>query len=240
MVALDGNRWQYHRYDDDRDAAAPSANSSGHIEPNEDTSLISESYEEQRRLDNQSSDEPQDTESVCEATLSTGRVILLCLGMLGLQLAWAAEMSNGSPFLLSLGMSKSLLAIVWMAGPLAGVLVQPIAGVWSDSCQISWGRRRPFLVAGSICTVISLLCLAWTPDIVRSIANLFGVPPESHSSIIGAQIFAVFWIYMLDIGVNLCMSLSYLSSALSNQSHSTSGTTCLYRRYSASSPTGPG
>ena len=140
-----------------------------------------------------------------EPSLSTGRLILLCLGMIGLQLAWAAEMSNGSPFLLSLGMSKSLLAIVWIAGPLAGVLVQPIVGIWSDSCQISWGRRRPFLLAGAAATVISLMCLSWTQDIIRGVAHILGRGPESRFSILGAQAFAVFWIYVLDFAVNVCM-----------------------------------
>lgn len=214
MVALEGNSRRYHGHDGERAVPEVSANTREDAESNEETSLIPESYGEQRRLGDQSSIEPQDTDSITEVTLSTGRVILLCLGMLGLQLAWAAEMSNGSPFLLSLGMSKSLLAIVWMAGPLAGVLVQPIVGVWSDSCQISWGRRRPFLIAGSLSTAMSLLCLAWTQDIVRCIANLFDIPPESQASVVGAQIFAVFWIYMLDIAVNLCKFLSVASLLL--------------------------
>ena len=51
-------------------------------------------------------------------TKSVWYLILLTLGIGGLQIVWSVELSNGSPYLLSLGMSKSLLAFVWIAGPL--------------------------------------------------------------------------------------------------------------------------
>lgn len=58
-------------------------------------------------------------------------------------------------------MSKSLLAFVWIAGPLSGTLVQPYVGIRSDNCRSPWGRRVPFMLAGAFATAMSLLCLAW-------------------------------------------------------------------------------
>jgi len=49
-----------------------------------------------------------------------------------LQIGWSVELSNGSPYLLGLGISKSFLAFVWIAGPLSGTLVQPYVGTKSD------------------------------------------------------------------------------------------------------------
>jgi hypothetical protein len=40
----------------------------------------------------------------------------------------STEMAFGAPFLLHLGISKSNLAFVFIAGPLSGLLVQPIIG----------------------------------------------------------------------------------------------------------------
>lgn len=38
--------------------------------------------------------------------------------------------SFGTPYLLSLGLSKQSTSLVWLAGPLSGLLVQPIIGEW--------------------------------------------------------------------------------------------------------------
>lgn len=47
--------------------------------------------------------------------------------------------------------------------------MQPVVGVISDSCKSKWGRRRPFLVGGSVVVIMSLLCIGWT----REITTLF-------------------------------------------------------------------
>ena len=68
----------------------------------------------------------------------------LTVGLFGVQMLWSVEMSYGqvlpthlkiatnvaaaSPYLLALGLSKSLMAIVFLAGPLSGLIVQPIIG----------------------------------------------------------------------------------------------------------------
>jgi len=78
-----------------------------------------------------------------EETKSTWFLFLLTLSGLGLQIAWSVETSNGSPYLLSLGISKSLLALVWIAGPLSGVLVQPYVGLKSDNSGFDGARGDP-------------------------------------------------------------------------------------------------
>lgn len=72
------------------------------------------------------------------------RLPSLTVGLFGVQMLWSVEMSYGkgppirpetttnamtaSPYLLSLGLSKSLMAIVFLAGPLSGLIVQPVIG----------------------------------------------------------------------------------------------------------------
>ncbi|KAH8175910.1 MFS/sugar transport protein [Sarocladium implicatum] len=154
---------------------------------------------------NDSPDEQPQRGAVADSSQETKSVwylILLTISIGGLQIAWSVEMSNGSPFLLSLGLSKSLMALVWIAGPLTGTLVQPYVGMLSDNCRIPWGRRKPFMVGGTAATILSLLFLAWVQDIVGGILGLFGVDRESQGVKVAIIVAAVFGVYVLDFAIN--------------------------------------
>ncbi|KAK9462089.1 major facilitator superfamily domain-containing protein [Lipomyces oligophaga] len=130
-------------------------------------------------------------------------LLLLTLAIGGLQISWSTEFSNGSPFLLSLGMSKTLMSLVWIAGPLSGVLVQPIVGLLSDSSKSKYGRRRPFMVMGSAFTIFSLFVLSWSRELTKF---LFGWMTDSVISF--TQIVAVIMVYVLDFSVGVVQASS--------------------------------
>ncbi|KAI2612136.1 uncharacterized protein GGS25DRAFT_473896 [Hypoxylon fragiforme] len=137
-----------------------------------------------------------------QQTKSIWYLLLLTISIGGLQVAWAVELSNGTPYLLSLGLSKSFMALVWVAGPITGTLVQPYIGMLSDNCRLPWGKRKPFMIGGAISTVLSLMFLAWIREIVGGILALFGADPESHGVKVTIIVTAVIWIYVLDVAVN--------------------------------------
>jgi solute carrier family 45, member 1/2/4 len=145
---------------------------------------------------------PQSNEEELQATKSVWYLLLLTISIGGLQIAWSVELSNGSPYLLSLGLSKSLMALVWIAGPLSGTLVQPYVGMLSDNCRIPWGKRKPFMIGGAAATVVSLLMLAWTKEIVGGILGLFGADVESQGVKVSIIVVAVIWVYILDFAIN--------------------------------------
>ncbi|KAJ6264046.1 General alpha-glucoside permease [Drechslerella dactyloides] len=130
-------------------------------------------------------------------TRSSWFLMLLTLSIGGLQIAWSVELSNGSPYLLSLGISKAMLALVWVAGPVSGALVQPYVGIRSDNCRIPWGKRKPFMIGGGIATIISLLILGWTKEICA-----FALPKGSPSLPTVTIWLAVTMIYVLDFSIN--------------------------------------
>lgn len=111
------------------------------------------------------------------------------------------------PYLLSLGLSKSMLALVWIAGPLSGTLVQPYVGLKSDNCRMPWGKRRPFIVGGAIATITSLMVLAWAREIVGGVLGIFGADPESQGVKTCVMIFAVLFVYVLDFAINVSKCL---------------------------------
>ncbi|KAF2004389.1 hypothetical protein P154DRAFT_519261 [Amniculicola lignicola CBS 123094] len=138
-----------------------------------------------------------------EETKSTLYLFLLTLGGLGLQIAWSVETSYGSPYLLSLGISKSMLALVWIAGPLSGVLVQPYVGMKSDNCRVRWGKRRPFIVGGAFATIVSLMILAWAREIIEAFLGIFGAQKDSQFVLYSIMCFAVLFVYVLDFAINV-------------------------------------
>ncbi|KAJ8330675.1 hypothetical protein O5D80_001188 [Batrachochytrium dendrobatidis] len=73
------------------------------------------------------------------------------------------ELAYGTPYLLSLGLAKSLTALVWIAGPLSGILIQPIVGVYSDRSTFQYGRRRPFIL-----TVVGFYFLDFSINAVQA------------------------------------------------------------------------
>ena len=58
--------------------------------------------------------------------------------------AWAAEQIYFMNYMISIGIPKSTISLVWLAGPITGLVGQPLFGAMSDSCKSSWGMTLPF------------------------------------------------------------------------------------------------
>ncbi|KAJ7840426.1 major facilitator superfamily domain-containing protein [Mycena leptocephala] len=121
----------------------------------------------------------------------------LTIGLLGVQILWSVEMSYAPPYLLSLGLTKPSMAIVFLAGPLSGFFVQPLIGVLADNSTSRWGRRRPYMLAGCTICAASMLLLGYT----REIAAVFtGRGNTTHD--VATVWLAVLAIYMIDFSIN--------------------------------------
>lgn len=92
--------------------------------------------------------------------LSTRQMVNLCVGLFGVQIVWGLQNANTSRIFQTLGAKVDDLPILWIAGPIAGLLVQPIIGEWSDRTTGRWGRRRPFMTAGAVLTAAALVAMA--------------------------------------------------------------------------------
>lgn len=83
----------------------------------------------------------------------------LSFGFFGIQIAFALQTANVSRIFQTLGASIDGLPILWIAGPVTGLLVQPIIGYLSDRTWSRFGRRRPYFLAGAIFGTLALLAL---------------------------------------------------------------------------------
>ncbi len=97
------------------------------------------------------------THEVERKPLMTGSAILMMnLGFFGVQFSFGLTQSAVNPLFLLIGAKPEQLPILNLAGPVTGLLIQPMIGAISDrTWSPRWGRRRPFVTAGALlCSVI--------------------------------------------------------------------------------------
>jgi len=85
----------------------------------------------------------------------------MSFGFLGIQFGWGLQLANMSAIYAKLGAEPSKIPILWLAGHITGLLVQPIIGAMSDRTWTRLGRRRPYFLVGAL---VSSAALWFMPD----------------------------------------------------------------------------
>ena len=129
--------------------------------------------------------------------LSPLKLFLLTVCLAGVQFTWTVELAYGTPYLVSLGLSSSLTALVWIAGPLSGLVIQPVVGAYSDQLTWKYGRRKPFIVVGGLSLIFSVCLIAYNFEISSWFID--PLAKDFNSLQIGIAVLAF---YMLDFSVN--------------------------------------
>ena len=80
----------------------------------------------------------------------------MSFGFLGIQFGWGLQLANMSGIYTYLGAKPEQVPILWLAGPITGLLVQPVIGSMSDRTWNRLGRRRPYFLTGAILASIAL------------------------------------------------------------------------------------
>jgi maltose/moltooligosaccharide transporter len=88
--------------------------------------------------------------------LSFWQIWNMSFGFLGIQFGWGLQIANMSPIYKYLHAEESSLPYLWLAGPITGLIIQPIIGSMSDRTWNRLGRRRPYFLAGAILASIAL------------------------------------------------------------------------------------
>lgn len=94
--------------------------------------------------------------------LSARQILQMNVGFLGLQFSFGLQQSNMSPIYAYLGAEESALPLLYLAGPVTGLLVQPIVGAMSDRTLSKYGRRTPYFLIGAILCSLSLLAMPYS------------------------------------------------------------------------------
>ncbi len=95
--------------------------------------------------------------------LSFWQIWNLSFGFLGVQIGYSLQNSNTSSIFESLGADVSHLSYFWLAAPLAGMVIQPVIGMFSDGTWTRLGRRIPYILGGAVISTIALLLMPNCP-----------------------------------------------------------------------------
>ncbi|WP_350292778.1 MFS transporter [uncultured Croceitalea sp.] len=121
---------------------------------------------------------------ITKPRLSFWQIFNMNVGFLGIQYSFGLQQTAINPLFLYLGATEEMLPILNIAGPVTGLVIQPIIGAISDKTwSPKWGRRKPFFLIGAI---IGSLCL-------------FAFPTSP------VLWFAVGLLWILDVGNNMAM-----------------------------------
>ncbi len=116
--------------------------------------------------------------------LNFWQIFNMNVGFLGIQFSFGLQQTAVNPIFSFLGASHDDLPLLNLAGPVTGLIIQPIVGAISDKTwSPKWGRRKPFFLIGAIIGSLCLFAFPYSPSLW----------------------FAVGLLWILDVGNNMAM-----------------------------------
>jgi maltose/moltooligosaccharide transporter len=103
------------------------------------------------------------TTAAARPAVSFWQIWNMCFGFMGIQFAFGLQNANTTRIFQVLGADVDRVALLWIAAPLTGLLVQPIVGYYSDRTWNWLGRRRPYFLAGAVLTSLALVLMPRSP-----------------------------------------------------------------------------
>ncbi|XP_024004166.1 putative sucrose transport protein SUC6 isoform X2 [Eutrema salsugineum] len=115
----------------------------------------------------------------------------------GVQFGWALQLSLLTPYVQLLGIPHKWSSLIWLCGPISGMLVQPTVGYYSDRCTSRFGRRRPFIATGAVLVAVAGILIGYAADLGQMAGDKLEQTPKKRA----IWFFALgFWI--LDVANN--------------------------------------
>ncbi|ARV16006.1 MFS transporter [Polaribacter sp. SA4-12] len=116
--------------------------------------------------------------------LSFWQIFNMNVGFLGIQFSFGLQQTAVNPIFSFLGAHHEDLPLLNLAGPVTGLIIQPIIGAISDKTwSPRWGRRKPFFLIGALIGSLCLFAFPYSPSLW----------------------FAVGLLWILDVGNNMAM-----------------------------------
>ena len=107
-------------------------------------------------------------------SLSFWQIFNMNVGFLGIQFSFGLQQTAVNPIFSFLGASPEDLPLLNLAGPVTGLIVQPIIGAISDKTwSPKWGRRKPFFLIGAVIGSSCLFAFPFSPALWFAVGLLW-------------------------------------------------------------------
>jgi maltose/moltooligosaccharide transporter len=109
-----------------------------------------------------------------KAKLNFWQIWNMNFGFFGIQFSFGLQQSNMSAIYKYLGAEEASLPMLWLAGPITGLIIQPIVGAISDGTwSPKFGRRKPFFLIGALISSAALLTMPFSNTLFMAASLLW-------------------------------------------------------------------
>ncbi|XP_059630322.1 sucrose transport protein-like [Cornus florida] len=149
----------------------------------------------------------------------------------GIQFGWALQLSLLTPYIQLLGIPHMWATFMWLCGPISGMVVQPVVGYYSDCYTSRYGRRRPFIAAGSALISAALLIIGFSADL----GSFLGDPTAKNIPKPRAIAIFIIGFWILDVANNMVQGpcRAFLGDLSGNDQSRTGKANALYSLFIA-------
>lgn len=105
---------------------------------------------------------PAGTVTARRPGLNVRALVNMNVGFFGIQYSFGLQQGNMSPIFATLGADEASIPWLWLAGPVTGLVVQPIVGAMSDRTRTRLGRRTPYFLVGALIASLGLVLMPFS------------------------------------------------------------------------------
>jgi maltose/moltooligosaccharide transporter len=112
--------------------------------------------------------------NIKKPNLSFWQIWNMNVGFLGIQFSFGLQQTAVNPIFSFLGADPHELPLLNIAGPVTGLIIQPIIGAISDKTwSPRWGRRKPFFLIGALIGSLCLFAFPYSPELWFAVGLLW-------------------------------------------------------------------
>lgn len=115
--------------------------------------------------------------------MTGGNILMMNLGFFGIQFSFGLTQTAMSPLFSAMGAEAHDLPILNLAGPMTGLLIQPLIGALSDrTWSDRWGRRKPYVLIGALLCIVLLVAFPYISVLWLAVLGLWLLDAGNNTS----------------------------------------------------------